>query len=189
MGQRLTISILAKDIDVKDQSYRISDNVDLCIYYHWSGYSESSIEEVLDIIPCLEKWKYGKDKSKNKLLELISDKICVNKRYSEDDKKYIYEFNRNNGIPEVEKDMIQNMLNWSECPVNIDIENDTVDFSGAFWHDEYDEDEGNRIVNLDEHNIDLMETSFSQVEDLLSLIKKEDCSHVIWNNKKWALIR
>lgn len=190
MGQRLTLSILSKENDSsKIQDELNSENVDLCIYYHWSGYTESSIEEVLNIIPCIQEWKDGEDKSKEKLLDIISAKIFVEKEFNEKENKYEYLFHRNKGIPTISSESIKDMLNWSECPVNINIENDTVDFSGAFFPDEKSNYKNLKIVNLDEQNIDLIKVPFSKLKLLLYFIKEDDRTHVIWNNKKWALIR
>ena len=161
MGQRLVISI--------EKEKRT-----LCsIYYHWSGYTGSALEETRKVINCIYNKKDETDKEM--LLRLIhfieSEGGCIRGCIEERDyiqslypnETFSNDGGRNNGLIALSEEGIRDLKSWSEGDVFIQLDDDMVDFcvySGyesleeyieerKSWDDEFDEEEFKNIPKLD----------------------------------------
>lgn len=122
MGQRLAVSImLGSQRDGKDPMD--AKDVDICIYYHWIGYTTSALEEVTDLNPVFLKWEQlnikDPDEARNKLYELLCEHLKGSK-----------------GVPHISKDSIKSALTCTDCPIDCHISvflgDKTVGVTGAF---------------------------------------------------------
>lgn len=138
MGQRLTIKIRKNNTDIA------------CIYYHWSAYSMSSmyeIKKVLDVI-------YDEDSEiKNLQLRLIraveSWGGCIDGGQDSDEFKEIQKMypdetfkgdgSRNEGLIALTCEGIESMEGWSEGPVTIDLNNNSIT-NYVHWEANYKDD-------------------------------------------------
>ena len=135
MGQRLVVTINKNDKD-------------LCkIYFHWSAYSHSALRETRDIINCIYN---GEDETEDALLLRLI-------RYCEENGGGIraddYEFNyiqarypnetfkkedysRNYGLIALSEKGMQDLQDWSEGDVTINLDTEKVE-NGVFGWYEY----------------------------------------------------
>jgi hypothetical protein len=129
MGQRLVITVR-------------NNQKDICnIYYHWSAYTRSALDETKRIIDCI----CDKDdvSEKDLLLRLIH--FCENMGggipggKDSDEWKYIHDLypnetfkaegiSRNYGLIALSEDEMKNSQQWSEGDVIIDLDEDIVNF-------------------------------------------------------------
>ena len=161
MGQSLTITIT-------------TDKEEWCaIYYHWSGYTVSALEETKEIINCIYNGQHEtKEKMLLRLVHFIEDNGgCI--RGTMGEHSYIQELypnetfkeegNRSDGIIALSQDGIIALKSWATSEVYIQVDDDMVDFcaySGyenlekyledrKSWDDEFDEEEFKNIPKLD----------------------------------------
>lgn len=197
MGQRLVISV----------KRNFEDKKDLCkIYYHWSGYSSSSLERAKDIIDFMITNNCDKLSDSEVILKLIrhleedgggitnSDLEYVKKLYPNETFKEEW-VNRNLGIIAVSEEIQADIQSWSEGDVVISINdkkwsNQCFNWCGqtieevkenAYWLDGYNFDD---IAPID-YNLDNM--NWSEITKLM-----EDIYNVntIFQTKEgyWCLI-
>ena len=128
MGQRLNIEII--------ENGKVLANA----YYHWSGYTSSSLELTQEILEAIEKINY-EDRVINaiKLLEetgagLTDDEIAYGKKYIKDFDKYSFIdcMGRNKGLIAISDKGIKETEFWEEARVEIDLTNKIVNFE-AIW--------------------------------------------------------
>lgn len=128
MGQRLNIEII--------ENGKVLANA----YYHWSGYTSSSLELTQEILEAIEKINY-EDRIVNaiKLLEatgagLTDNEIEYGEKYIEDFNKYNFApcTGRNDGLIAISDNGIKETECWEEARVEIDLTNKIVNFE-AIW--------------------------------------------------------
>lgn len=162
MGQRLVITIEKNEEAIA------------AIYYHWSAYTYSALQETKDVIDCI--YNHREETQDEILLRLIK---CIEKngggiRATIEEFNYIKSlypnekfktenYDRCNGLIALSKQGIADLQSWSEGDVFIDLDADQVDFcvySGyesieeyieerKSWDDEFDEEEFKNIPKLD----------------------------------------
>lgn len=162
MGQRLVVTI-----ETNEEKW--------CnIYYHWSAYTSSALEETRKIINCIYN---GKHETKEELL-LRLIRFCENNgggiRGTAEEFEYIKglypnetfktdNYSRNDGLIALSENGMTEMQGWSEGDVYINIDEDNVDFcvySGyesleeylserEEWDEDFDRSEFNDIPELD----------------------------------------
>lgn len=188
MGQRLVITLEQNDKAVA------------AIYYHWSAYTYSALQETKDVINCIYN---GERETIDKTLLRIIRHLEASGggiRGVDDEFKYIKSlypgeefktdgYSRNNGIIALSSKGIADLRSWSEGDVYINLDTDQVDFcvySGyediaeyleerREWDDELDEDE---FKNIPVYNICLGYFGTDEIDDVLSVVGNTN-SHII----------
>lgn len=122
MGQRLVITVHAFDEDIAK------------IYYHWSAYTTSALQEAKDIIDNVD---WFNSTSKDELILLITRQLekCgggVNIRDREDFKKkypnetFKDDIDRNYGLIAITDDGMEELEHWAQDDLTIDFDTEKV---------------------------------------------------------------
>lgn len=104
MGQKLTIQIFKNTLETDSLA---------TIYYHWSAYSESALEELRDFYDAYKRYY-------NKVLNLYPE---LNNHVNSD-----MTANRSNGLVAFTKDHQRELLSYSEGDIRLYLEDQTFDF-------------------------------------------------------------
>lgn len=183
MGQRLNIEI------------RKDDKVLANSYYHWSGYTSSSLILASLILDEIENIKYENDTIRAiKLLEATGAGLTTNEIdiLSEDMKSIGFKkaIDRNEGFIAISQEGISETQHFEEARVEIHLDTETLKLN-LYWdveEDDYDEED---IPEFYEANIDYTEVSFKGFnalkDEILKNIKDEKY-YFIFNNKKYGFI-
>lgn len=138
MGQRLVISVKHLGEDVCK------------IYYHWSAYTMSSLYETRDVINCI----YNHEDETKEELQLRLIRFCeengggISGNYNEFEyiqAKFPNEtfktdnYSRSNGLIALSEKGMQEMADWSEGDVGINIDEDMVSFEVYSYYESLDE--------------------------------------------------
>lgn len=170
MGQRLNLEIMS------------SGEVLANAYYHWSGYTESSAElmmQVLDDMTLLKGKNMEPIMVAIKLLEntgagtnteeikIIKEEV-EKKHFPEELAKYKYKpcVNRNEGIIAVSRAGIEETRDWAEGTVQIDLDTGRVNFK-ALWEivrDDFDSEEEYKERIADAYELDYDLSNMSKEE-------------------------
>lgn len=131
MGQRLVITVHAFDEDIAK------------IYYHWSAYTTSALDEAQKI---LKNVKWEDTTSKNELILRIvrfmesnggcidfEDKPEFNKRFP--NVEFKDDGSRNDGLVAISKQVMDKQKYWSEGDLIIDFDNEMICNSVFWWYD------------------------------------------------------
>lgn len=202
MGQRLNIEIVKNE--------KVLANC----YYHWSGYSNSAVNLVTQIIKKYEyikKYKVEKYIKKQDLLFAIRlleetgagfNDIDNTRKILEDETMNL-QINkckgRNEGIIEISKDGIKENRYWEEARVTIDIKNKTIDFdaideySKEQFNEDYDEEE-QKELDIRQIDRNFKNIKFEDIFDLKAFIDKSNYNRQYYfynknNNKYISLIQ
>ena len=171
MGQRLVITVHAFDEDIAT------------IYYHWSAYTTSALDEAQKI---LKNVKWEDTTSKDELILRIvrfmesnggcidfEDKPEFNKRFP--NVEFKDDGSRNDGLVAISKQVMDKQRYWSEGDLIIDFDNEMICNSVFWWYDsdeslrdELGEDCDIDFDTIPELKIDPGEFSF---DDLTYMIK------------------
>lgn len=134
MGQRLVVSIKAND--------KLLANA----YYHWSGYTGSSIgctEIIIETIKSMDKVEPDVRTAVYLLRSTGADLIETEKDKVSEELKDLYQnlkpANRNDGIISITKEQMSEYQSYSEGDVIIDIGTNDIYF-GVYWVDMLDKD-------------------------------------------------
>jgi hypothetical protein len=184
MGQRLVITIKNGDEDLAK------------IYYHWSGYTFSALLETKKIIDCIYNHQ-GETISEMKLrlIKFLEDNGGgIKGEQSEFDyikKMYPKEifkedgYSRNNGLIALSEKGMQDLQDWSEGDVTIDIDTDTVENTVFYSYEhideynkerkEWDEDfEGYKIEDLEDIGCDIGTFDIECIESIINSVYDVD---------------
>lgn len=184
MGQRLVITIKNGDEDLAK------------IYYHWSAYTFSALLETKKIINCIYNHQ-GETISEMKL-RLIkfleengggikgeqSEFDYIKKMYP----KEIFKedgYSRNNGLIALSEKGMQELQDWSEGDIIIDIDTDTVENTVFNWYEyideyneerqEWDEDfEGYELEDLEDIGYDIGNFDIECIDDIINTLYEVD---------------
>lgn len=120
MGQRLNIEIL--------NNGEVLANA----YYHWSAYSDSSIELLETILNNINKFKNESDLIVKAIRLLECTGAGLNdaeiQKYDNKDIKFVSCNDRNCGLIAVSKDGIEETRMWEEGRISINIDEETFDY-------------------------------------------------------------
>lgn len=192
MGQRLVCTINKGERDLAK------------IYFHWSAYTYSALYETQKIIDCI--YNYKDETEEELLLRLI--RFCEDNgggiRGTEEEFKYIQKlypnetfkadnYGRNNGIIALSEDGMNDLQDWSEGDVYIDLDTDLVDFcvycgyeyldeyieERKSWDDEFDENE----MNIPEFDFDLGRFNANDIDGIIAALDTTD-EHIIKCNNE-----
>lgn len=122
MGQRLVITVHAFDEDIAT------------IYYHWSAYTTSALQEAKDIIDNVD-WFNSSNKDElilriTKHLEsrgggvFVDDRKLFEEKYP--DEKFDDDVSRNDGLIAISEETMKRMQYWSEGDMTIDFDTEKV---------------------------------------------------------------
>ena len=179
MGQRLVVTIRQDQKDIAK------------IYYHWSAYSVSALEEARDIINYL----YDEDNNVTDVrLSLI--KYCESKGggitggNDSDEFKAIQQIypnekfysnpNRNDGLIALTEIGMDDLQSWSEGDIEINLDDESVLNSVFFVGDlnsvnEYgDEDDQLTLDKIPEKDINIEYFSFSEIDNVIDELENLD---------------
>lgn len=176
MGQRL-------NIEIKENGKVLAN-----AYYHWSGYTSSSVNLIQIILDNVEKI-YCEDRTINaiKLLEVTG--AGLTDQEVEYAKKHIKDFNfaectgRNDGLIAISKRGIKETRRWEEARVEMDLISKTINFD-AIWkrtieeykedYEQYGDEKYDYIPVYDISFDDIQFDKFSEFKELiLGLINSE----------------
>lgn len=177
MGQRLVVTIQ-------------KDERDLCkIYYHWSAYSFSALKETQAIVNCI--YNHKEETEKELLLRLI--RFCEENGGGIDGKeeefKYIQslypnetfkkeDYSRNFGLIALSEKGMQDLQNWSEGDVTIDIDEEKI-YNGVYCYYETLEEFNEEMQECDDEFEPLTLDDITDIGYDISEIDIEDLDDVI----------
>ena len=165
MGQRLNIQIEANDTDTNETKVLAN------CYYHWSGNTYSAMELVNEIV---DSGVYNLDildpvEKAIRLLEATGAGLAMDEltdTYNEP--KYRVASNRNSGLIAISEEGINNVAEWEESRVTINLTTGSINMSDMFY-DETDvfsrADRETKLKNLYELKSDL-NSNFDTFQDL-----------------------
>lgn len=199
MGQRLTISLIKDDEEIA------------ALYYHWSGYTYSALEEIRDVVYML-----GDYSNKNNH-DLIRDIIHVAERNGGGIKngkgnaewnyiKEIYSYDnfksegisRNDGLVAISKDGISDLRGWADAEVvYMNLDTEEVSFGvlssydsledyiedRSFWDDDFEEPDPNEVATID---CDITGFYFDDVDFILSEFDRFSNKYLVQFNDCFA---
>lgn len=184
MGQRLIVTIKKENEDLAK------------IYFHWSAYTYSALLETKKIIDCI--YNHEDETVKEMQLRLIkflydngggikgddSELEYIQRMYpNETFKKDGYD--RSNGLIALSKDGMQDLQDWSEGDVIIDLDTDTVENTVFGWYEyideyneerkEWDEDfDGYELENLEDIGYDIGNFGVECIDDIIAALYNVD---------------
>ena len=185
MGQRLVVSI----------KRNLRDEKSLCkIYYHWSGYTSSALDETLQIINHLESIEDIK-KVSDKQIQLSLIRFCESngggidggedfdfiEKYFPDEIFKKQGYSRNNGLVAISDKDQEDMQGWSEGDVEIGINDRKVSFHVDGYvgqtedevKAEYEDTNFDGVINL-KHDIE--DCSYEQFADIYDQLTEKEGS-------------
>lgn len=185
MGQRLVVSI----------KRNLGDEKSLCkIYYHWSGYTSSALEETLQIINHLKSIE-DIEKVSDKQIQLSLIRFCESNGGGIDGgenfdfvEKYfpneIFKkqgYSRNNGLIAISDKDQEDMQGWSEGDVVVGINDRKVSFRVDWYvgqtedevRAEYENTNFDEVINL---KYDIEECSYEQFADIYEQLAEKEGS-------------
>lgn len=192
MGQRLVITFYKNKAQEKPFA---------SIYYHWSAYSLSALEELDDLLDESQEFFLNKDYSDKTWIPYLCSKVSgvtyddVDDYINQYDQNYSEntQVDRNNGILAISDSGIENHLFWSEGTLLVYLEEETFDFTGLMWemdrNDFKEYLEFNAINSEDECDIkkyDLENVDLFNHTKLTKLVRNYDV--ISFDNKKWSVI-
>ncbi|MEF9892623.1 MAG: hypothetical protein RR738_04775 [Anaerorhabdus sp.] len=183
MGQRLNLEIVSKDTCLANA------------YYHWSGYTSSSLELTVE---ALKKYSKGAKRIDEAFMNAIEMLLSTGAAFTDDEKK-VYDsiqftdmlgevidkkileisdkVDRSNGLISVSSYGIFDTRSWEEARVQIDICNKQIKFGAAYNLDEDDLSEIKDIENITKLDFDLNAIPFESFQTfkmfIEDLIKKQ----------------
>ena len=140
MGQRLLVTVNSQEKD-------------LCkMYFHWSAYTYSALLVTRDILNCI----YNHEDETEKELQLRLIRFCeqygggIKNGKDSEEWEYIQsvypnetfkadDINRNYGLIALSEDGMEDLQNWSEGDVYIDLDKDEINFCVCCWYESLDE--------------------------------------------------
>lgn len=168
MGQRLNVEI--------KENEKVLANA----YYHWSGYTSSSIYITQKILESIESVNY-----KNKIVRAIKllettgagltdgEKIYAETHIKKYDKYNFGECTgRNDGLIAISEKGIKETESWEEARVEIDIKNKKINFK-AIWkqtREEIEEDYDMSIEDIPVYDIKFEDIDFNKFTEFSELI-------------------
>lgn len=148
MGQRL-------NIEIKNNKETLAN-----CYYHWSGFTTSSLELTKIIIEYLKNNNVSKDV--NGAIELL-------KSTGADFKK-----DRNSGLIGISEKEIEETRSWEEGRIEINLNDNTFNFKCAFENNYTDDEEIWKLISHLFYKIDIKSKSnisFDKIDELLNGVK------------------
>ena len=184
MGQRLVVTITKNNEDLAK------------IYFHWSAYTYSALLETKKIIDCI--YNHEDETIKEMQLRLIkfledngggikgdpSEFAYIQKMYPNEVFK-TENYSRSNGLIALSKDGMQDLQDWSEGDVTIDLDTDRVENTVFCCYDdideyneerkEWDDDfDGYTLDDLEEIDYDIGNFGIECIDDIITALYNVD---------------
>lgn len=131
MGQKLTIQIFKNTLETDSLA---------TIYYHWSAYSESALEELRDFYDAYKRY-YNSDSHDAMAVAILRAVLANGGNLSDEEDKVLNLYpelnnhvnsdmtaNRSNGLVAFTKDHQRELLSYSEGDIRLYLEDQTFDF-------------------------------------------------------------
>lgn len=131
MGQKLTIQIFKNTLETDSLA---------TIYYHWSAYSESALEELRDFYDAYKRY-YNSDSHDAMAVAILRAVLANGGNLSDEEDKVLNLYpelnnhvnsdmtaNRSNGLVAFTKDHQRELLSYSEDDIRLYLEDQTFDF-------------------------------------------------------------
>ena len=183
MGQRLNIEI------------RKEDKVLANAYYHWSGYTSSSLELTSEILKNIDNVNFDNDVVKAvKLLELTGAGLVADEfnHLNEDIKEIVFKkaTDRNNGLIAISEKSISNKQYWEEARVEIHLDTKNIKLK-LYWDVAEDDYEDSDMPEFYEATLDYTSVSFedfNKVKDEIFANIESEKYYFIFDSKKFGFI-
>ena len=171
MGQRLVINGIKNHVPIFN------------IYYHWSAYTETALQETDQLLKYLLRPENCGDLvlSAIEYCESNAGGITVDKDFEEAKRLYpdhnfkTDDISRNNGLIAITADGMNNNISWAEETIDIDFDNDLIN-NNVFWgYDdvdqineeyEYDDDEKLKDSDILVPHISVEQFHFDQIDEV-----------------------
>ena len=184
MGQRLVVTITKNNEDLAK------------IYFHWSAYTYSALLETKKVVDCI--YNHEDETVKELQLRLIKFVEDNGGGIKGDDSEFEYiqrmypnevfkteNYNRSYGLIALSKDGMQDLQDWSEGDVIIDLDTDTVENNVYGWWDdidayneerkEWDDDfEGYVFEDIEDIGYDIGQFYVEDIDDILASLYHVD---------------
>lgn len=183
MGQRLVLQL--RDAD---------HSLLATLYYHWSAYTTSALYEIQKLLgeapddfvnlPKVDKVKYIIDRASG----LTSDDVDYVKETFGFEPKVCTD--RNMGIVAISPDKQDNLLDWSEGTVEINLADMTFDLMGLVWsryEDDFEDDEEIDTSELEVFPYDLSELHIDNIDEYGNFLGANE-SGFMWQNEIYTCI-
>lgn len=131
MGQRLTIQIFKNELE--------TDSI-ATVYYHWSAYTESALEELRDFYDAYKRY-YNSESTDAMAVAILRAVLANGGNLSDEEDKVLNLYpelnkhvnsditaNRSNGLVAFTKDRQRELLSYSEGDIRLYLEDQTFDF-------------------------------------------------------------
>ena len=183
MGQRLNIEI------------RKDDKVLANAYYHWSGYTSSSLDLTSEILKNIDNVNFDNDVAKAvKLLEFTGAGLTKSQFdfLSDDIKNITFKSakDRNSGLIAISEKGISDTQYWEEARVEIHLDTKNIKLK-IYWDVDEDDYDADDMPEFYEAVIDYTNVSFEDFnrvkDEILTNIKNEKY-YFIFNGKKFGFI-
>ena len=167
MGQRLNIEI------IKDEKTLAN------AYYHWSGYTSSSLSLTKLIVDKVNEINEDEDEivTAVRLLEL-TDARLTKEELTSSKVEGVFKIanNRNDGLIAISEKGIGETRSWEEGRVEINLDSKTINFN-CFWSSSKekfanDDDTPYEDIPVIDDNIDFSSIPFDKLNDTISFIKE-----------------
>lgn len=184
MGQRLVVTVKKNEEDLAK------------IYFHWSAYTYSALLETKKVIDCI--YNHEDETVREMQLRLIkciedngggikgdaSEFEYIQRMYPNETFK-TGGYSRSNGLIALSQAGMEELQDWSEGDVIIDLDEDMVENTVYCWHasiDEYNEErkewdddfEGYALEDIEEICFDLSNFGVEHIDDVLSIMYNVD---------------
>jgi hypothetical protein len=184
MGQRLVVTITKNNKDLAK------------IYFHWSAYTYSALRETKKIIDCI--YNHEDETIKEMQLRLIKFLEDNGGGIRGDDYEFAYiqriypneifkteNYSRSNGLIALSEKGMQELQDWSEGDVIINLDDDSVENTVFNWYeyiDEYNEErkewdddfEGYELEDLKDIGCDIGSFGIEEIDDILAELYNVD---------------
>ena len=191
MGQRLVVSI----------KRNLGDEKSLCkLYYHWSGYTSSALDETLQIINHLESIE-DIEKVSDKQIQLSLIRFCESngggidggedfdfiEKYFPDETFKKQGYDRSYGLIAISDKVQESVQGWSEGDVEIGLNDRKVSFYVDFYIGQTEDEVKNEFNNIDlEKDViildkDIEECSWEDFADIYDKFNENENLYVFKN--------
>jgi len=178
MGQRLVITVIQNEEDIAK------------IYYHWSAYSLSALQETREVLDCLLNNDNPIKDLRLRLIRFVESRGgCIDGGSESEEFKAIQEMypnekfksdgSRNEGLIALTEDGMNSIQSWSEGDVDINLDYGMI-YNSVYWSDDFDyykeqweeERKNLKLEDIPEYNINISEISFNELDNIISFLNK-----------------
>jgi len=178
MGQRLVITVKNNAEDIAK------------IYYHWSAYSLSALQETREVLDCLLNNDNPIKDLRLRLIRFVESRGgCIDGGSESEEFKAIQEMypnekfksdgSRNEGLIALTEDGMNSIQSWSEGDVDINLDDEMI-YNSVYWSDDFDyykeqweeERKNLKLEDIPEYNINISEISFNELDNIISFLNK-----------------